>query len=297
MPDRIVTIYRLFMLILIACVVTSCDNGTQATINETWTLAELITKGERTDTITDIVEVRNCGVAERKSVTCSAGTSNELTVSLGGSVGAQAGFEGTIDASVSAGLGLERDSGQTLDLDLPPDGFVYLYTVNKRYSTLTGEVLARSTANNERKVTYAFHANCSLHIESREILTCQGGEPPLTQIPPAEPATANSDCQETIGILPNSPQEIKAKFGIPADKGIRIFYEICQEAPNGFIVEDTPSLFTLQVPPGGCIDSYSGARFSDATVPEQLFGGRRAYSGSVTTTSLTYRIAGCELKP
>lgn len=120
---------------------------------------------------------------------------------------------------------------------------------------------------------------------------------PLQSSQAASSANTNPSCQAIIGRLPNSPQEVRAKFGIPADKGIRMFYEICQEAPNGFIVEESPSLLTLQVPQGGCIDSYSGAKFSDATVPEKLGGGRRAYSGSVTTTSLTYRIAGCELKP
>lgn len=120
---------------------------------------------------------------------------------------------------------------------------------------------------------------------------------PIIGTPTAAPMPPTSICQAIMGKLPNSPQEVRVKFGIPADKGIRLFYEICQEAPNGFIVEESPALFTLQVPQGGCIDSYSGANFSDATVPERLFGGRRAYSGSVTTTSLTYRIAGCELKP
>ena len=110
-------------------------------------------------------------------------------------------------------------------------------------------------------------------------------------------AGVNQVCQSLLGIIPNNPEEVRTKFGIPADKSIRVFYELCQEAPNGFIVDESPSLFTLEVPSGGCIDSYSGAKFSEATIPEQLFGGRRAYSGTVTTTSLTYRIASCDLKP
>jgi hypothetical protein len=108
---------------------------------------------------------------------------------------------------------------------------------------------------------------------------------------------STSTCQTITGQLPDSPQDIRARFNIPSDKSIRVFYELCQEAPNGFIVDESPSVFTLQVPEGGCIDSYSGATFSEATSPENIGGGRRAYSGAVTTTSLTYRIAGCELKP
>lgn len=115
----------------------------------------------------------------------------------------------------------------------------------------------------------------------------------------ASPPTIASPvpCQAIIGKLPDNPEEVRRMFGLPSDKGIRVFYEICQEASNGFIVEESPSTFTLQVPTGGCIDSYSGAEFTEATEPDRTGGGRRVYSGSVTTTSLTYRIAGCELKP
>jgi hypothetical protein len=119
----------------------------------------------------------------------------------------------------------------------------------------------------------------------------------FSQPVPIDRTNITESCQEIIGRLPHSPHEIRLEFAIPADKRIWLFYEICQEAPNGFVVEDSPPLFTLQVPIGGCIDSYSGAQFSSTTVPELLGEGRRAYSGSVTTTSLTYRIAGCELKP
>jgi len=163
-------------LILVACFITACSSGGQAIVNETWTLVELITQGERTDMVTEVVEVRNCGIAERKTVDCSAGTLNNLSVSLGGSLGAGTGFEGTIDASVSSGLGLGRTSGQSLNLDLPAEGFIYLYTVNQKYSVLVGEVLARSTTGNESSATYAFHASCSLNIEAKEILACGGGE-------------------------------------------------------------------------------------------------------------------------
>lgn len=198
-------ISRFLTLILVACLITACGSGTQAIVNETWTLIELITKGERTDIVTEVVQVRNCGIAERKTVDCSAGTSNNLSVSLGGSVGAGTGFEGTIDASVSSGLGLGRDSGESLNLDLPPDGFIYLYTVNKKYSVLTGEVLARSTTGNERKATYAFHATCSLKIVSREMLTCVGDEKPAptviivgTSTPYPTPPPAETRTQVTV---------------------------------------------------------------------------------------------------
>jgi len=119
-----------------------------------------------------------------------------------------------------------------------------------------------------------------------------GPPPGQTQVPTLSPA-----CQAILGVLPGNPQGIRAKFQIPEEKGIRVFNEICPEAPNGFIVDTSPISITLTVPVGGCIDSDSGAHFTGPTVPEKTGGGLRATSGTVTAKSLTYRIAGCELKP
>jgi hypothetical protein len=118
----------------------------------------------------------------------------------------------------------------------------------------------------------------------------------LSIISASSPST--SVCQQLVGKIPNSPQEVRTKFGLPANRGITLFYEIssCTDSPNGFIVEEG-SLITMQVPEGGCIDAYSGSRFSEETVSEKTGGGRRAYKGNVQTTALTYRVAGCELKP
>jgi hypothetical protein len=87
----------------------------------------------------------------------------------------------------------------------------------------------------------------------------------LSIISAISPST--SLCQQLDGKIPNSPQEVRTKFGFPANRGITLFYEIlgCTDSPNGFIVEEG-SLITMQVPEGGCIDAYSGSRFSEETV-------------------------------
>jgi len=172
-------------LIWVLVILTAACSEMQTFANESWTLVELLQKRERIDNVLETIEVRNCGVVESKTVECSAGTSNELNVSLGGSFGR--GFSGSIEASVSTGLGIGRDSGESLDLPSPPDGVVYRYTVNKKYRVLIGDVLARSSAGREKTTGYTYHASCSLRIESVTTLTCaEADRPEPTQPPPVE---------------------------------------------------------------------------------------------------------------
>ncbi len=77
---------------------------------------------------------------------------------------------------------------------------------------------------------------------------------PFTGLPLTEwvTQTTNVDatCQSIQGQLPDSPQMASAMFGIPTDKRIRLFYEMCQGVANGFIVNDSPSLAALTVSEG-----------------------------------------------
>lgn len=187
------------VLITIGLLLTSC--GAKAVTNETWALVELMTKGERVDTVTEVIEVRNCGVAERKTVTCSAGTTNELNVSLGGGISLGEGFSGQIDGNIITGLGLGRDSGEGLDLDIPAEGSIYRYTLNKEFRIVSGEVLARSSNGDERKAGYTFQANCSLRIVKRETSACPGIETPQATNA-AVPTTATLPTSQT----PPQPQ-------------------------------------------------------------------------------------------
>ena len=116
------------------------------------------------------------------------------------------------------------------------------------------------------------------------------------------PAPASTFLPDTYGTcqwlqvnFPQSPQDVRAKLGIPADRNVRLIYEICREAANGFVLEEGDRIL-LEVPEGGCIDSDDRAVFSDRTTLES-FGGRRAYSGTVLTVAATYRVRGCLEKP
>ena len=149
-------------------------------------MVELLSKGERTDVVTEIVEVRNCGSPEQKTTSCSAGTSNELNVSLSGGLQYGEGVVGSIGADVTTGLGIGRDSGESIELELPPSGSIYRYTIKKTYKVLAGKVLARSSSGKEQEAEYAFHASCSISILGKpDILFCEDKTIPSDQTLPS----------------------------------------------------------------------------------------------------------------
>jgi hypothetical protein len=165
--SRLITIT---LTAILAIFTTACGRAA-GVASETWSLVELITKGERTNSATVTVEVRNCGVVERKTYDCSAGRSSDLSISLGGNIQA-------VNASINSGLGIGRSSGQSLSFDSPPEGFIYRYTVLEDYQLATGDVKARSSSGVEQVANYSFRAGCSLKIESQETLTCSGTASP-----------------------------------------------------------------------------------------------------------------------
>lgn len=212
-------VYRSIVLMIIICSISACA-GLQATANETWTLVQILTSGEHIESNTEIVEVRNCcGIVERKTVSCSAGTSTELDVSMEAEIGIQAGGQIAVEPSVGLELGFNRDSGQSLALDPPPDGHTYLYHITKTYSVIAGEAMVRSSSGEEQTATYRFQATCSLTIEpSIDTFVCEEtcsvalaspSPAPSTQEPTSPPITFTPE--------PTSPYpsqiEMNAFFG------------------------------------------------------------------------------------
>ncbi len=162
---------RLLILGTAICALSACS-GTKAVASESWTVIKILTQGESIEPTTEIVEVRNCcDIVERKTESCSAGTLNELNLNIGASVGVP---PITVDPSVNAVLGFSRDSGESLELDPAPIGYIYRYKVTRTYKVIAGEALVRSSNGNEQTATYSFQAKCSLRIEpSVETLACQ----------------------------------------------------------------------------------------------------------------------------
>ncbi len=182
MVKRVLLLMAGAALLLSAC---SPKNPGTAT---SWRVVQLLSQEEQVESITEVRTVRHCGpIVEQKSISCIAGTSNELSFSIGGSGGISLGAELTLDSSIGNALGLNRESGEQLDLPVPPDGSVYRYIVTTEYRVLNGEALAKSSSGEERNATYTFQATCTLRIESVEEAACpqpmagtenaSGGEP------------------------------------------------------------------------------------------------------------------------
>lgn len=182
-------ILKIAISLLLLSSLVSCGGGGQAAVNETWSLVKLVSKGDPIDNIVpETIEVRNCGIPETKTTDCSAGTSNSLSVDFGGGVEFGEGVSGSIDSSVSSSLGIGRQSGQSISLDVPLSGYIYTYEVEKRFSIISGEAVARSNNGKEQTVSYVFNASCSITIISREQTSCSntgqnpsgdsGGSPP-----------------------------------------------------------------------------------------------------------------------
>ncbi len=151
----------------------SACKPTNPGITTSWRVVQLLSQQEQIESITEVRTVRHCGpIVEQKAISCIAGTSNELSFNLGGSGGVSLGAELTMDASIGNALGLNRESGEQLELPIPPDGSVYHYIVTTEYRVLNGEALARSSSGEERNATYTFQATCTLRIESVEEDTC-----------------------------------------------------------------------------------------------------------------------------
>jgi len=224
-----------FAITAIATLLTTCSSGNPV-INETWSLVDLISQGEQISAATEIVEVRNCGTTERKTTECSAGTNNDLTVSLEGGVQFGGGVVGSINASVANELGMGRNSGESLTLDTPAEGFIGIYTVDKVYRVVTGEMLVRSSTGRETKGNYTFHASCSLTIVNVETVSCGTGatetpgvtEPPLS---PEDPYNCNF-----INELVNKGQINQILVGGKGPAGVQILLTESVDVPLGWTV-------------------------------------------------------------
>lgn len=120
---------------------------------------------------------------------------------------------------------------------------------------------------------------------------------PINSAQATQPAT----CQWLRNSFPQSLEEVRTKFNLPdsATSTFSLVTEVCPGVANGFIIRDTVTEFCLEVPLGGCIDSWSGdTRYEgDVGTPVQDgFGGWRVYKGVVCTRGMTYRVANCALQ-
>jgi hypothetical protein len=185
-PPRITHFWLpIISILVILSTNVGCD-GSKAVAGETWTIVKILTVGESISSTTNVVTVRNCcDIPESKTFSCNAGTVNELSIILGGSVGISAIGEVTINPAASASLGIARGAGETLELGSPPGETIYHYNITTVHTVKAGEAEIVSSTGETLTTSYTFQASCSLRIEPiREHLACTEICP--TPLPPAE---------------------------------------------------------------------------------------------------------------
>ena len=120
---------------------------------------------------------------------------------------------------------------------------------------------------------------------------------PIPEIPVIPPTpTPVSNCQWLQTNFPQSADDAKAKYNLPSETTFQFIYELCPSTANAFAFKAN-STVEIQVPSGGCVDSWSGFTkyVGDVGTPvEDGHGGWRVYKGSVRAPEMTVRILGCK---
>lgn len=167
-------IVRLAYLLILSIFLLGCGSNSTNTIQtEDWTLIQAKITGESSQVVYDTVQVGNCcGLVEKKTISCSAGTERDLTLAIGATIGLNAGGTITLDPQVSSTLGLTRESGESLELETPPDGETHIYEIEKNYTVSNVDATIRSSSGREEKTGFTFHSDCSLKIISKNTTSC-----------------------------------------------------------------------------------------------------------------------------
>ena len=186
---------------------TGCGGGgTPAANQPSWEVTELQTQNENREVLKQQVEVRNCGEPEPQSVSCPAGTTNQFTYDL-----SETGhIPAALSSSVSQALGVSNANPTPYLLPVPPEGTVFQYELEKRFTVVRGEALAQASGGESTKFDYTFVADCTVTSDVRTALTCDGSplpsaaEPTATATTVVEPSpTATSEPTATVTATPD----------------------------------------------------------------------------------------------
>lgn len=232
--------------------------------------------------------------------------------------------------------GFEGGVQQSTAWDLPAEpNTVMEYTLMWREVWQPGYIEVRLEDKSIKRVNVRYRAGIQSEIIGQQRLSCDGEQsiapqpttnfltptpvtptdtpllptytPTAVLVPPANTSSVNSaqatqmaTCEWLKTNFPQSLEEVKARFNLPdsATNTFSLVTEICPGVANGFILRDAVTEFHLEVPPGGCIDSWSGETRYEGDVGAPApdgFGGWRVYKGTVYTKGMTYRVANCEL--
>lgn len=232
--------FFIFLTIAVSLGFASCT-GAKSTVNTTWSLVKLVSVGNPIRNSTqEIIEVKNCGEPIEKTTTCSAGTSRDLNVSLtsGAEIGVVSEFK--IEGTVGTSLGVGQESGESVRLPIPPDGFIYTYTVNKFYQFVTGQVMVRSSDGDEETANFSFNASCSIDIVDKQQTNCSGYDSTSNNQLPSVTVTQSTNANPLSARQSFTREIIDTALGVGNWKCFqdRLDGVLLINVPNNFVVAD-----------------------------------------------------------
>lgn len=272
-------------LILISIVLAGCDTnaGTvNLTVNET--------SAEVTEVTNETIHMNNCGSAGEVKQT--AEKSKSVNVEYAGSFGVD---KVVVNGEVSAKYGEINTNSKSIEL-VAPAGTNMEFNLKWTEKTWLGIVTAQGK---DGQANYKVSVPISVELVSSQDLGCQStGTQPEVQPQPTQ-ASNNSQqnqCQWLQSNFPQTADDAKAQYNLPSDTTFQFIYELCPSIANAFAFKAN-STVEIQVPSGGCIDSWSGFTkyVGDVGTPvEDGHGGWRVYKGTVRAPEMTIRILGCK---
>ncbi len=277
----------------------------------------------------EVIEQNNCGgnAEVENQIQKSRSIAHTIEVGSGFQVNAngQVGFAGTdieLGATIANELGYSYGIAETIARSITVKAKAKTYVehhikLQEAWKIGTAKVVV---GDKEARIPFYFRTDFALDlVESKELKDeCDNGIaavstpesttgvatpiplPPTNTPIPSSPTTSTispqqAQCQWLQNNFPQSPEEVKVRFGFSDDTTINFVYELCPSIANAFAFK-AKTVIELQVPSDGCIDSWAG--FTEyvgnvgTPIPDGA-GGWRVYKGGVRAPEMTYRVAGC----
>ncbi len=203
------------MMMLLVGLALACGSGEEEAdiaAQPAWTVEEIISMSERRERLTESIEIKHCEAPEPQVVECSAGGKAQFTYDLGNT-----DFQA---AELSAGVAELLEVGSTSimqeNLPVPPQGQIFQYDLEKRFTVRRGEASAQSTTGDVKNFNYTFVATCEIVTRSRTTLDCETGQeivPTITNTPPRSatatptPTSTGDATEEATGEASPTPED------------------------------------------------------------------------------------------
>ena len=159
-----------YVLIIIVLVLfaSACEPSGQKSLS----LEKVVSKSSVLQEVRLSVDARNCNLEGPVTISCSAGSQNQLSLTIGASAGVAAGPELIIDGSVSEALGISLELNNAQQLTQPPAGTYYHYTYHIVYDAIQGIVQVTDQAGKDMNLPFLFQSKCEYKIDTVVQFAC-----------------------------------------------------------------------------------------------------------------------------